>query len=236
MASFNKQVKNVLVLVDDRGSGPSAGQSGILDTVLIPSVNRQNGSVTVFDVPQNALKNRGKSAAREVSELLFGLPVCGYISAKSDLIPWLNDYLGGISLNLTENLTNGSPAWREGAEITLKGEDCRTFLRCCRIYEAVSGLESASMRRYFALLLLKTREKVTKNPMQGMTLLKKLKSFTETDLSVFEILSLVTDAAKSGSNDIDMRKVPGRISGETGKFTASWEEVRKLFEETGVLA
>lgn len=106
-------------------------------------------SVEAQIATQYAYGNGEKSSCwamnKTVSELLFDLPIDAYISLNIDAISTLNDVVGGVTLNISEDYTVIDPAFVQGSTITLNGEQAERYVRYRDIN--VSGSNEGRMRR-----------------------------------------------------------------------------------------
>lgn len=66
---------------------------------------------------------------KTVRELLYNLPINGYFSLSVDGIAQINDALGGVTVEMTEEDTEINPEFQAGQEICLKGEDAEKYVR-----------------------------------------------------------------------------------------------------------
>lgn len=74
-------------------------------------------------------KERCKNTADAVSALLFDVPIKHYISLKMSAIPVLNEQVGGVTVTVPAGLEKADPTFKEGAQVTLKGDLAEKFVR-----------------------------------------------------------------------------------------------------------
>lgn len=74
-------------------------------------------------------EGRCDNTVEAVSALLFDIPIDHYISLNMSAIPVLNDQVGGVTLTIPAGLEGEDPAFKEGATITLTGEQAEKFVR-----------------------------------------------------------------------------------------------------------
>ena len=100
-----------------------------------------------------------------VSNLLDGLPIQGYCAMNMDGISAITDYVGGVELTVPDNsLEETNPDFKEGAVVTLTGENAEQFVR----YRDTDKSQSALVRQerqktYLQALLKKCQEQAGKN-------------------------------------------------------------------------
>ena len=66
---------------------------------------------------------------KTVKKLLYNLPISGYFALSVDGIPEINDALGGVTVEMTEEDAAINPAFEAGKEVCLKGADAENYVR-----------------------------------------------------------------------------------------------------------
>ena len=85
-----------------------------------------------------------------VSELLFGLPVDGYLAMNTSAIAKLNDLVGGVTVKVdVDGMERRDPALVKGATVTLKGKQAETFVRYRDIEVDNSAITRMSQQRQY---------------------------------------------------------------------------------------
>ena len=74
-------------------------------------------------------EGRCQNTAEAVSALLFDVPVDHFISLNMSAIQVLNDQVGGVTVTVPAGLEEADPAFKEGATITLHGDQVEKFVR-----------------------------------------------------------------------------------------------------------
>ncbi|MCM1173550.1 MAG: LCP family protein [Blautia sp.] len=64
-----------------------------------------------------------------VSRLFYHLPIHGYAAVNMGAIPELNDLVGGVDVTVLEDMTSEEPAFVEGTEVHLEGQDALLYVR-----------------------------------------------------------------------------------------------------------
>lgn len=80
-----------------------------------------------------------------VSNMLFNVPIDGYIAMNLDGINVLNDMLGGITVTLEDDFSHIDPTMTKGTTLTLMGEQAEIFVRSRMSMEV--GTNEARMAR-----------------------------------------------------------------------------------------
>lgn len=95
-------------------------------------------------------KKSCRLARDAVSELLYGIPISGYLSLNMDGIVSIVDAIGGVPMILKEDYTYVDPAYEKGTELVLDGAAAERFVRYRDI--AVTGSNNIRMERQIVFL------------------------------------------------------------------------------------
>ena len=129
-----------------------------------------------------------------VKDLLFGVPIDGYFSFTMDAIPVMNDLVGGVTLQLMEDLPDLGPEYVRGATVTLKGRDALRFVR----FRDTSLVDSNAARmsrhrQYLEGFTDSARRALGEDPDLAVKAFKSTEAFLCTDLTVEDISSMVEE-------------------------------------------
>ncbi len=128
-----------------------------------------------------------------VSELFYNLPIHGYAAVNMDAIPVINDAVGGVTLEVLEDIDTDKygrsigKIWHEGEEIHLQGMEAYYYVR----WRDRERFESARLRlarqkQYLEAFLEKARSETKKNIMLPVRLYGDLSKYMVTDISIDE--------------------------------------------------
>ena len=67
-----------------------------------------------------------------VSRLLYGVPIDNYFAVTMDVIPILNDLVGGVTVTIEDNFAGVDDSLALGSTITLTGSQAETYVRARR--------------------------------------------------------------------------------------------------------
>lgn len=97
-----------------------------------------------------------------VANMLFNVPINGYIAMNLDGINVLNDALGGVTVTLEDDFSHIDPAMTKGKTLTLMGEQAEIFVRS-RMSMEVGTNEARMIRQqqYLSQMMDLLHEKVT---------------------------------------------------------------------------
>lgn len=205
----NKMITPILIdrdtLADVRIYGPFGDEAGTRCTQICLSY-------AFGDTPQHACENTVWS----VSELLGGIPIDGYMALSMDGITALNDALGGVTVTLEDDFTHIDPEMKQGATITLHGNQAETFVR--GRMNVGEGTNQSRMRRQSAFI-----EAASERMAQGMSedmnyisnVLDAVSPWMTTDLNRGWLINRAYESQNCQRTDI--RRIAGSHSvGEDG--------------------
>ena len=120
-----------------------------------------------------------------VSKLLYDIPIHAYMSVNYKAVPMINDAVGGVTVTLTEDLTDINKAWTQGTEVTLKGQDAYDYVhyRDTEVFES-QRQRLARQKLYLTTFIKQMRTETKKDITLPVRLYNDLKDYIVTDLSV----------------------------------------------------
>jgi LCP family protein required for cell wall assembly len=156
-----------------------------------------------------------KRQVKAVSRLFYDIPIDYYMSISMDAIPELNDAVGGVTLEVLEDLIDEKKdleMW-QGETRTLYGIDAYWYLR----YRDTNVFASNDMRlerqkQYLKQLTTTVKEKVKSDFTVAYDLYKVAQKYTVTNLGFADYVRL---AAKALKYDFSMEESFYSIPGET---------------------
>ena len=163
---------------------------------------------------------------KTVSELLYGLPLDGYISLNIEGIRAMNDAVGGVTITIPEDYTFIDPAFVEGSQITLTGEQAERYVRYRDINQ--QGSNNGRMKRqvqYIPALISEIREQAGSSGDFYGTYQNILAPYMVTDMSVDQINRLSDYALSDEVAYVPGEAVPGEQNEE---FVVNEEELKEL--------
>lgn len=131
-----------------------------------------------------------------VSRLLYGIPIDGYYRLSLDGLPVLNALLGGVTVQVQDDLSHLSPAMTPGATVTLSDEDVELFVRSRR--SVGDGTNTSRMRRQREFLNKATeltRLRLAQDAGFIMTFLDSLSPYAVTSMTRGRIINEANQAS-----------------------------------------
>lgn len=123
----------IMLMVIDEALGKTTALQLNPDT-LVPFT--PPGASEALEVPLGLVYSYGSggsdsclSGSKAVSGLLGGIPIDHYMTFTMDSIPIVNDMIGGVTVNITDDFPEEYPALQKGENVTLSGESAAAFFR-----------------------------------------------------------------------------------------------------------
>lgn len=123
-----------------------------------------------------------------VSALFYNLPINGYAALNMAGIPVLNDALGGVDVEVLEDLTKIRKNWTKGTKVHLEGQDSFYYVkwRDITIFESALG-RLERQKQYMKAFADRAIEAVKEDITFPVRLFDQLKKYMVTDLTADEI-------------------------------------------------
>lgn len=143
----------------------------------------------------SGLEDSCERQVQTVSRMFFDLPIHGYVAMNMAAVPILNDCVGGVTLEVMENIPWGSDviAQGKGNIVTLEGMDAYYYLQ----YRDVEVFDSASMRlarqkQYLNAFAHQAIMETKKDITFPLDVLDAVSDYMVTDISTSEVTYLAT--------------------------------------------
>lgn len=168
---------------------------------------------------------------RTISNLLYGLRIDYYFSMRMDAIGIVNDSVGGVTVNITDDFSGVDPTLTMGP-VTLRGEQARTFVQSRMAIG--DGLNLSRMRRqeeYLRNLVPAMQAAMEEDETFPIRVYEQIADYTVTDCTAPIISRLAEDYGDYSMGEI--YSVPGenRMGKEYMEFYADEEALDELILE-----
>ena len=165
-----------------------------------------------------------------VSRLMFGMPIHGYMAMDYDGISVLNDAVGGVTVEVLEDLTDKDPALKKGEQVTLQGNQAQTYVRSRHTEELESNeLRMERQKQYMNTFSRQVIAMSRKNLMLPFSLVSKASDHIITDVTPSSVVYLSSLVVRSGIIGGDIRTVPGKVV-DGGKYAEFIPDNKALFK------
>lgn len=233
---------NILVMGIDRVPGAKNGEifEGRSDTMLLVRVDPKADSVSLLSIPRdtqvqlpnsevvtkvNDANVRGGAllAAETVSKTLNGIPIDRYVRVSTDAFRELVDALGGVRVFVPEKMSYVDNTQKLKIDLekgwqTLDGSQAEQF---ARFRQDAYGDIGRVQRQQTLLKALRDR---LMNPTvipRLPALVNSMQKYIDTNLSLEEMLALVSAGRHISQGDFRLVMLPGRFS-QPNEYAASY--------------
>lgn len=245
-SGFGYQVSrpvNILVmgidLVPDAKPGSPEMFNGRSDTLLLLRIDPLSDSVSLLSIPRDTqveLENVGMTkindanvrggatlAAQTVSSTLNGVTIDRYVRVSTEAFRELVDLIGGVEVNVPQAMSYEDKTQKLKIELapglqTLNGTQAEQFARFR--YDGYGDIGRVQRQQ----ALLRALRQQIMNPMiipRIPSLIQAMQKYVDTNLSVEEMLALVTAGRRISDGEFKMVMLPGRFSAPD-EFVASY--------------
>lgn len=172
-----------------------------------------------------------ENTLQSVSRLMYGMPINAYVAIDYSAIAPLNDAIGGVTVNVLEDLTQSDSALKTGETVTLHGEQAQTYVRS-RNTEVLDSNNQRMERQkqYIDAFLQQAISQTRKNLTLPVTLYNDVSDYMVTNISASEVTHLATLMIQNGVSGGDILTVPGEVTqGDVyAEFNPDDKELYKL--------
>lgn len=169
-----------------------------------------------------------------VSSLLFDAPIQHYIQMPMSAIPVLNNLVGGVPVEIPEDMTHLDPAFVNGTTVWLNGEQAERFVRARKSMPDDSNIARMSRQRiYLDSFRKQAQEAFDSDSEFALKLVEKLGEHIQSDLTAQQLSDLVQSLDKSRISPI--RTVDGELVVGTQYYeffvdeASLWEIVKQAY-------
>jgi len=243
------------------------GTAGQADSIFVMALNTETGKYKLLSVSRDTMvdvnicdaagnfkgtekmqiclahaygdgkETSNENLKRSISRLFFGIPVNAYMSVDLDVIPILNDAVGGVSVTVVEDLTSYDPALKQGANVTLNGEQAEIYVRSRDVTgdENQNNLRMERQKSYLDSFINQTIDLTKQDIMTPINLYNSISDYSRTDIGPAKIAYLSSVFVTNGfSSDESYIKVPGEtVMGEKyAEYIVDTDEFFKIILDT----
>lgn len=147
-----------------------------------------------------------------VQDLFYHLPIHGYVAINVDAVPVINDTVGGVTVDVLEDITLHDANLVAGNRVHLMGESAYWYIK----YRDIEQFASVDMRtkrqaQYLNGFIDAAKQSVKEDPFLAVQLYRELKPHMDTNISAVEAVYLASDLPKYQFDENSFYK----LSGET---------------------
>lgn len=151
-----------------------------------------------------------------VQDLFYHLPIHGYAAINVDAVPVINDMVGGVDVDVLEDISLHDADLVEGAHVHLMGESAYWYIK----YRDIEQFASVDMRtkrqaQYLNGFLDAAKQAVKKDPFLARQLYRQLKPYMDTNISTPEVVYLASVLPQCRFDENSFYKIQGEtVMGE----------------------
>lgn len=128
------------------------------------------------------------NTVKAVSTFLKGVKIDHYLAMTMDAVEILNDLVGGVTVTIPLDMTVEDPAFVEGAEVTMNGEQALKYVRArMSVGDGTNLSRMERQRQYLTALFQKVLQKMDEDDHFLNQSLLKLSSYFQSDYSVNQL-------------------------------------------------
>ena len=237
------------------------GTNGQADTLVLGIIDKKNEKISfinvsrdtmadidIYNVNNEFLRNekrqiclqyaygdgREKSCEYVVNALkryLYGMPINAYAAIDYDAIAVLNDAVGGVEVNVLEDLSSGPYAELvKGQNVTLVGNMAEYYCRTRDSYSVdANNYRMARQKQYLMAFMQKALGLVRGDLGFSLELYNTASPYMVTDIGVSEVTYLATTVTGYGIELDAIKSIPGEVV-EDGENAAFYADETALYE------
>jgi len=151
-----------------------------------------------------------------VQNLFYNLPIHGYAAVNVNAVPTINDMVGGVDVDVLEDITLHDPGLVEGSHVHLMGKSAYWYVK----YRDINQFASVDMRtkrqtQYLKGLIPAAKQAVRKDPLLAFQLYKGLAPQMDTNITATEMAYLASILPQCRFDEDNFYQIPGKtVMGE----------------------
>ncbi|MBQ6811734.1 MAG: LCP family protein [Agathobacter sp.] len=149
-------------------------------------------------------------AAEAVSYLFYNIPINGYLAMNMDGMPIMNDAVGGVTVEVLEDITSKSRnvSLKKGETVTLTGDEAYVYLRSRDINEFDSATDRLRRQEQYITAYMKKLETIVSSDANAaVEIYEALEDYIVSSIDFAGLVSEVQDYSFDSATD--MYSVPG---------------------------
>lgn len=221
----------------------SIGENGQADALVLAVLDSRSGALSLVNISRDAMVDVNKynvngqylgtenmqiclsyaygdgkegscrNTVESVSRLMYGMPIHAYAAIDYDGISVLNDAVGGVTVQVLENLTSVDASLEEGKTVTLNGQQAHSYVRSrdTNVLDS-NNMRMARQKQYLTAFLKKVLNESRRDLNIPLALYQAAGDYMVTDISSAEITYLTSLVLQKGISDSTVHSVPGKVT------------------------
>ena len=148
-----------------------------------------------------------------VSKMFYNIPISGYFALNMGGISLMNEAVGGVTVEVLEDINTQNVSLKKGEIVTLNGEEAYAYLRSRDIKEFDSATYRLERQKQYVIALVeRMKEMAAENE---KSLLSVYRSIEDYSVSNIDFADFIEDASKYQFDASHLYTVPGEtVMGE----------------------
>lgn len=158
-------------------------------------VNTVKAQVALQHAYGSGYEDSAQKTQEAVANLFYGLPIHGYVAVNMKAIATINDSIGGVEVEVLEDLTKRDKSLIQGQTVFLQGDVAYDYVqyRDTTIPESNLG-RLARQKQYLTNFVLKAKEATKEDMTLPVQVYKDLSKYMTTDITVSDLTYLASTA------------------------------------------
>ena len=160
------------------------------------------GQLALAHTYGSGLKDSSRNLQNTVSELLYGIDIDHYITINMDAIALINDSVGGVTVEVTEDFSQVDPTIPMGT-VTLMGDQAKNYVRLR--YEVDDQMNVSRMERqkkYMEGFFAAMEQQTEADPYFLLSVYDEITDYMVTECSTTTLSNLIDDFGDYEMGDI----------------------------------
>lgn len=237
-SSYNntKQADFLMLFVKDAESGESQVIHVNRDTMTDITMLGVSGEAAGTRKAQLALAynygqgqhDSSRNTVEAVSNLLYGIEIDHYITVTMDAVPVLNDWAGGVTIEVMDDMTGEDEALVLGEEIKLSGEQALAYVRTRMGLDDSTNINRMQRQRQYASAWVETATPLLQDETAVTRLVMEMSDYHYSDCTAQELAGYASELGEN--SDVQILELPGEaVNGEVFmEFHADDEGIQQL--------
>ncbi len=151
-----------------------------------------------------------------VQNLFYNLPIHGYAAINVDAVPTINDMVGGVDVDVLEDLTLHDPSLIKGNHVHLMGESAYWYIKYRDIHQFASvDMRTQRQAQYLNGFIDAAKQTVREDPLLVFQLYKGLAPQMDTNITATEMAYLASVLPQCRFDEDSFCQIPGEtVMGE----------------------